>query len=415
MDIARAPQKKTARNVAIGGGLLAVVVITILLSRLGPAVPNVDDATLYKDSVQKGDMVREVRGPGNLVPEHIRFITALASARVERLVAQSGQQVPAGGVLLEMSNPDVQVATLQAEQALSSAEVALLNLGTSLNTQRLGQEGVVASTRTQYITASQDAATADSLLKKKLISPFEYNSKHAMAEELTTRVRLEKQKLDLLTQTIDSQIAVQGRQVALLKTIAAFQRNVLASLAVRSPEAGVLQDLTLQLGQWVTAGTTLAKVVQPGALKAVLHIPETQAKDVQIGQVASIDTRNGIVPGHVSRKDPSAANGSVTVDVALDGPLPAGAVPDLSIDGTIQIERLKNVMSVGRPAYGAATGLVGLYKIVDNGTAAVRVQVQLGRSSVNTVEVIRGLTVGDKIILSDMSQWDAAERVKLKR
>lgn len=415
MDIARAPQKKTARNVAIGIGVLAVVIVTIILSRLGPAVPTVDDATLYKDSVQRGDMVREVRGPGSLVPEHIRFITALSSARVERLVAQSGQTVPAGGVILELSNPDVQVATLQAEQTLSSAEVALLNLSTSLNTQRLGQEGVVASTRTQYIAASQDAAMADSLIRKKLISPFEYNSKRAMAEEVTTRVRIEKQKLDLLTQTIDSQIAVQGRQVALLKTIAAFQRNVLASLAVKAPEAGVLQDLTLQPGQWVTAGTTLAKVVQPGALKAVLRIPETQAKDVQIGQVSSIDTRNGIVPGHVSRKDPSAANGSVTVDVALDGPLPAGAVPDLSIDGTIQIERLKNVLSVGRPAYGAATGLVGLYRIVDNGTAAVRVQVQLGRSSVNTIEVIRGLSVGDKVILSDMSQWDAAQRVKLKR
>lgn len=415
MDITRPPQKKTARNLAIGAGALAVVVVTVVLSRLGPAVPTIDDATLYKDSVQQGDMVREVRGPGSLVPEHIRFITALSSARVERLVAQSGEHVPAGGVLLEMSNPDVQVATLQAEQTLSSAQVGLLNLRTSLNTQRLGQEGVVASTRTQYIAASQDAATADSLLKRKLISPFEYNSKHAAAEELTTRVKLEKQKLDLLTQTIDSQIAVQGRQVELLKTIAAFQQNILASLIVKSQDAGVLQDLTLQPGQWVTAGTTLAKVVQPGSLKAVLRIPETQAKDVQIGQLASIDTRNGIVPGHVSRKDPSSSNGAVTVDVALDGPLPAGAVPDLSVDGTIQIERLKHVLSVGRPAYGAGTGLVGLYKVVDGGTAAVRVQVQLGRSSVNTVEVVRGLNVGDKIILSDMSQWDAAERVKLKR
>jgi multidrug resistance efflux pump len=415
MDIARPPQKKTARNLAIGAGILAVIVVTILLGRLGPAVPTIDDATLYKDSVQKGDMVREVRGPGNLVPEHIRFITAVASGRVERLVAQSGQQVQTGAALLEMSNPDVQVQTLQAEQALSSAEVALLNLRTSLNTQRLAQEGVVATTRTQFIAASQDAATADSLLKRKLISAFDYNSKHATADELTTRVKLERQKLDLVTQTIDSQLAVQGRQVTLLRTIADFQRNVLASLLVKSPDNGVLQDLTLQLGQWVPAGTTVAKVVQPGSLKAVLHIPETQAKDVQIGQAASIDTRNGIVPGHVARKDPSASNGSVTVDVALDGPLPAGAVPDLSIDGTIQIERLKNVLSVGRPAYGAPSGLVGLYKIIDGGAGAVRVQVQLGRSSVNTVEVVRGLNVGDRIILSDMSQWDAAERVKLKR
>lgn len=414
MDIVRAPQKKTGRNLAIAAGVLAVIAMTIVLSRLSPAEPTVDDSTLFKDTVRRGDMVREVRGPGNLVPEHIRWITAMASARVERLVAQSGQQVEPGTVLLEMQNPDVQVTMLQAEQALSAAQVALVNLRTSLQTQRLSQEAVVASTRTQYITAMQDAATADSLMRRQLISPNDYTSKKALAEELTSRVRIEHQRLDLLTQTIDSQIAVQARQVGLLKTIAAFQNNVLASLVVKSPDSGVLQDLALQLGQWVTAGTTLAKVVQPGALKAVLRIPETQAKDVQIGQPASIDTRNGLVAGRVSRKDPSSVNGTVTVDVALDGPLPAGAVPDLSIDGTIQIERLKNVLYVGRPAYGAATGLIGLYKLEDGGHSAVRVSVQLGRSSVNTVEIIRGLKVGDRVILSDMSQWEAAERVRLK-
>ena len=414
MDIVRAPQMKVGRNLAIAAGVIAVIAITVVLSRLSPAEPMVEDGTLFKDAVRRGDMVREVRGPGSLVPEHIRWITAMASARVERLVAQSGQKVEPGTVLLEMQNPDVQITTLQAEQALSAAQVALVNLQTSLQTQRLSQEGVVASTRTQYIAATQDAATADSLLRRKLIAPFDYNSRKALAEELTSRVRIENQRLALLTQTIDSQIAVQARQVELLKTIAAFQNNVLASLKVKAPDSGVLQDLTLQLGQWVTAGTTLAKVVQPGALKAVLRIPETQAKDVQIGQQASIDTRNGIVPGHVSRKDPSSVNGTVTVDVALDGPLPAGAVPDLSIDGTIQIERLKNVLYVSRPAYGTASGLVSLYRVEDGGRSAVRVQVQLGRSSVNTVEIIRGLNAGDRVILSDMLQWEAAKRVRLK-
>ena len=399
----------------VGTGVLLALLATAILPRLKPAAPTVDDATLYTDSVQRGDMVREVRGPGTLAPEHIRWITALASARVERLIVQSGQSVKPGTVLLELANPDVQVTALQAEQALSVAQIALVNLRTTLQTQRLAQEAVVASTHTAYVGASQDAATADSLLAHKLISPFDYNSRRALADELTARVRIEKQRLDLVTQTIDSQVAVQARQVELLKTIAAFQQNVLASLAVKSPDAGVLQDLSLQLGQWVAAGTTLAKVVQPGALKAVIRIPETQAKDVQLGQAATIDTRNGVVAGHVSRKDPSAVNGAVTIDVALEGTLPAGAVPDLSVDGTIQIERLRNVLFVGRPAYGAASGPVGLFKIVDGGAAAVRVQVELGRNSVNTVEILRGLNVGDRVILSDMSRWDAAERVKVKR
>jgi len=414
MDIVRPRKKKTGRNVAIAAGIIAVLALAIVLSRLSPAAPMIEDSALLQDTVRLGDMVLEVRGPGNLVPEHIRWITAMASARVERLIAQSGQAVAPGTVLLVMQNPDVQVTTLQAEQALSAAQVALANLRISLQTQRLSQEGVVATMRTQYMAATQDAAVADSLFTRKLISPLDYSNKKATVDELTVRLRIERQRLDLLTQTVDSQIAVQTQQVDLLKTIAAFQHNVLTSLTVKSPESGVLQDLTLQLGQWVNAGTTLAKVVQPGALKAVLRIPETQAKDVQIGQHVTIDTRNGIVPGHVSRKDPSSANGTVTVDVAFDGVLPAGAVPDLSVDGTIQIERLKHVLFVARPAYGAATGLVGLYKIEDGGHTAVRVAVQLGRSSTNTVEIVRGLKAGDRVLLSDMSRWEAAERVRLK-
>jgi hypothetical protein len=262
--------------------------------------------------------------------------------------------------------------------------------------------------------ATQDAAAADSLVKRKLISPFDANLKKAGAEELTTRKRVAEEQLRLSMQTVDSQIAVQAEQVVRLRAIADFQQNVLKSLSVRAPEGGVLQELTLQPGQWVTAGTTLAKVVQPGKLKAVLRIPESQAKDVQIGQAADIDTRNGHIAGHVSRKDPSAQAGTETVDVALDGALPAGAVPDLSIDGTITIQKLRNVLFTGRPASGAGTGTVGLFKVVEGGSAAIRVQVVLGVSSVNTVEILRGLQVGDRVILSDMSQWDNVDRVRLK-
>jgi HlyD family secretion protein len=414
MDVARAPRKKTGRNVAIGAGALALVVVTVLLSRLTPAAPTVETSTLIVDSVRRGEMVREVRGPGNLVPEQIRWITSQASARVEKLVAQSGQNVKPGDILLEMSNPDVQIQALTAEQALSAAQLALSTLRTSLQSTILAQEGIVASTNTQYVSAMQDAAAADSLVKRNLISPFDANLKRAAAAELVTRRRVAEDQLKLSRQTVDSQIAVQAEQVVRLRAIAAFQENVLKSLVVRAPDAGVVQELTLQQGQWVTAGTTLAKVVQPGSLKAVLRIPESQAKDVLIGQVADVDTRNGHIVGHVSRKDPSAVAGTVTVDVKLDGALPAGAVPDLSIDGTITIQRLPNVLFTGRPASGAGTGTVGLFKVVEGGSAAVRVQVVLGVSSVNTAEIVRGLQVGDRVILSDMSQWDNVDRVRLK-
>jgi HlyD family secretion protein len=414
LDVARPPRKKTARNVGIGVGVLALVAITIALSRLQPASPTVEGGTLLMDTVRKGDVTREVRGPGNLVPERIRWITAQTSARVERLVAVSGQSVNPNEVLLEMSNPDLQIATMQAEQQVRQSQIDLLNLRTNLQSQRLSQEGTVASTNTAFVNASQEAASADSLLKQKLIAQFDANNKKALAEELTTRLRIERQRLALMNQAIDSQIAVQAAQVVQLQAIAQNQRDRLHSLQVRSPEGGVLQDLTLQTGQWVPEGTTLAKVVQPGKLKAVLRIPESQAKDVLIGQGATIDTRNGIIPGHVSRKDPSAQAGTVTIDVALDGPLPAGAVPDLSIDGTIQVEQLKNVLYTGRPASGAGTGPVGLFKVVEGGSAAIRTQVVLGRSSVTTVEIVRGLQVGDKVILSDMSPYDNVDRVRIK-
>jgi HlyD family secretion protein len=415
LDVARAPQKKTGRNALIGAGVLLVVVVTVALAKLKPAAPTVEAATLYTDSVRRGDMVRDVRGPGSLVPEHIIFISPRASARIDRLVAEAGQTLKAGDIMLEMSNPDVQIATLNAEQALAGAQATLVTLTTNLRTQNLSQEGLVATTNTQYVQAKQDAMAADSLLAKKLISPFDYNNKKALAEELTSRLRIEKERLTLMKSTVDSQVDVQKQQVARLKDIAKFQEDVQASLVMRAPDSGVLQeDQTLQLGQWITQGTTIAKVVQPGKLKAQLRIPETQAKDVSIGQKASIDTRNGIIPGHVSRKDPSSVAGTVLVDVALEGPLPAGAVPDLSVDGTIVIEQLKNVLFTGRPASGAGTGPVGIFKVVENGSAAVRVQVLLGRSSVNLVEIVRGLNVGDKVILSDMSQWDNVERVRLK-
>ena len=414
MDIARTPPTRTRRNVLIGGGVVALVAITAWTLSLDPASQTIERSAVLIDSVRRGDVVREVRGPGTLVPERIRWITAQASARVERLASESGRNVGSGELLLELSNPDLQIQTMQAEQQVRQAQIELLNLKTTLRSQLLTQQGVVANTRTQYVSATQEAAAADSLAKRKLMSDFEVQTRRAQRDEFTTRLRVEQERLKLMEEAIDSQIATQASQVEQLKAIAVNQQNRLRSLQVRAPEAGVLQDLTLQLGQWVPEGTTLAKVVQPGRLKAVLRIPESQAKDVTIGQKASIDTRNGFVAGHVTRKDPSAQSGSVTVDVALDGTLPNGAVPDLSVDGTVVIEKLNNVLYSGRPAFSAGSGTATLFKVAGDGKSAVRVPVELGRSSVNVIEIVRGLAAGDRIIVSDMSQYANVARVRIK-
>jgi HlyD family secretion protein len=414
VDIAR-PQKKSVRKpVLIGVGALVLTAVTLALSRLDPAVPTVERAAVLIDTVKQGDLVRDVRGPGTLVPEHIRWITAQASARVERLHTESGREVPTGALLLELSNPDLQIQTMQAEQQVRQAQIDLLNLRTSLRGAILTQEGTVATTRTQWVSSSQEARLADSLVRLGLVPPFEAANRKAAAEEYTTRLRVEQERLALMRAAIDSQLLVQASRVTQLAAIAENQQARLRSLQVRAPDGGVLQELTLQLGQWVPEGTTLAKVVQPGKLKAVLRIPESQAKDVQLGQKATVDTRNGVVPGHVLRKDPSAQGGTVTIDVALDGPLPSGAVPDLSVDGTIIIDRLTNVRFTGRPASSAATGTTSVFKVDADGKTAIRVPVVFGRTAVNSVEVLSGLSVGDRIILSDLSSFATAERLRIK-
>jgi HlyD family secretion protein len=414
MDIVRAPKKKTGRNIAIGAGGLVLLIATVLLAGLDPAAPSVERATLLIDSVARGDIVRDVRAPGTLVSEQIRYITAQASARVERLASESGRNVETGDLLLGLSNPDLQIQTMQAEQQVRQAQIDLLNLRTNLRSQILAQEGVLASLNTQLVHATQLALATDSLAKRQLVSPCESNNAKAAADEMRTRYRVEQERLELMKQAIDAQVGMQSSQVEQLKAIAVNQQNRLASLQVRAPEAGVVQDLTLQLGQWVPEGTTLARVVQPGKLKAVLRVPESQAKDIQIEQQASIDTRNGLIAGRVNRKDPGAQGGTVTIDVALDGTLPAGAVPELSVDGTVIIDNMTDVLHIGRPAFGTAGGTVSLFKLVDDGRAAVRVQVELGRTAVNRVEVVRGLVAGDRVILSDMTPFASVERVKLK-
>lgn len=416
MDIVRAPKKKTGRNIGIALGVVAIAAATWGLSNLKPAAPSVDGDGLLMDSVRRGDITRDVRGPGTLVAERILFITPQANGRVVRIVALAGATLAPGQIILEMSSPDQEIATMRAEQAVRQEQLNLATLRNALTSQRFQQEVSLASATTANVDAQQRASEADSLFRLRLLSQFELNRVKSAAEEASTRLRVANEQLRMTIQAADSQLAVAAANVEALKTIAANERERLQSLIVRAPEAGVLrQDQTLQPGQWVVSGQTIGQVVQPGKLKAVLRIPESQARDVAIGQKATIDIRNGVqIPGTVTRKDPAATGGSVGIDVSLEGALPPGAVPDLSVDGTVVFEKMINVLYTGRPVSGAATGPVGLFKLVEDGKYAERVMVRLGRSSVNTVEIIDGLQPGDRVILSAMDQYDNVDRVRIK-
>lgn len=414
MDIPRAPvNKKRRRTIWAVAGVGAVALITVALSRLSPAAPSVDRATLVIDTVRLGAMVRDVRGPGTLAPEAPRFISAVTSGRVDRVVLRPPAKVDPNTVLLEMSNPDVELQLLSADQQVSAAEAALVTLRTSLETQRLAQEAAVAQLQAGYQDAQRTAVAAESLAQRHLIAAYELQKDRDQVAQLESQLQIGRRQLAVIAGSVDSQIALQKDQIERLRAIDQFQRSRVNSMRVTAGAEGILQDMSLEIGQWVQAGQQLAEVVQPGRLKAVLRIAETQAAEVAPGQQAAIDTRNGIVAGHVSRMDPQAVNGTVSVDVSLDGALPQGARPDLSIEGTITIERLNKVLHVGRPAYGQSNSTVGLFKLTDGGRYAVRVNVQLGRSSVNSVEVLGGLAEGDQVILSDMSRYDAVDRVKL--
>jgi hypothetical protein len=317
-------------------------------------------------------------------------------------------------VLVELSNPDVELQALEAQRQLTDAEAVLINLRTSLETQRLNQQAIVAQVRSEHNDAKRAVDVANQLADKGLIATTDLQRAKDKAEELDTRYAIEQERLRVHTDAIKSQLAVQQSQIGRLREILSFRRQQVSSMRVTAGADGVLQELPLEVGQWAMSGTTLAKVVEPGRLKAVLAIPETQTTGLAIGQRASIDTRNGIIPGHVVRIDPSARNGSVSVDVALDGALPPGARPDLTVDGTIEIERLADVLYVGRPAYGQGNTSVELFRLEPDGRMANRVRVQLGRGSVKAMEIVDGLREGDVIILSDLSQYSDNPHLRLR-
>ena len=414
MDVVRTNKKKKRTPLYIGAGVIVVIAITVGLSQMKPAPPTVDGGAIWRDTVRQGNVVRQVRGPGTLVPEQIRWITAVTNGRIEQKLVLPGAKVTPGTPLIVMSNPDVQLRALDSQRLLSDATSQLVNLTATLETQRLQQEAQVAQVRSQYNEAARNAKLQEELAAKGIGSANDAARARDQLQEQQQRLQIAQKQLEVSSGSIKAQLDAQKQQVEQLRRMVEFNNMQLSSMNVRSESEGVVQQIDLEVGQWVNAGGIIARVVEPGRLKAVLRIPETQAKDVVIGQVASIDTRNGMIPGRVVRIDPGAQNGTVGVDVALEGALPAGARPDLSVDGTIEIERLTNVLYVGRPAYGQAQSTVGLFKLEPGSNTAVRVNVQLGKSSVNFVVIMKGLNAGDVVVLSDMSQDDAFERVRLR-
>jgi HlyD family secretion protein len=415
LDIARPSQarQKRIRRIAYGSAaVVAILLITLGLSRLKPAAPTVEGAWI--DTVKRGEMLRNVRGLGTLVPDEIRWIPAVTEGRVERRVIEPGAEVTPDSVILELSNPDVELAALEAESQLRAAEAQLTETKVRLETQRLDQLANAARIHADYQQAKMRAETDGELAAQGLVADLNARLSKVAAEELKHRDEIEQQRLAIAGQSVQAQIRVQDANVEQRRALARLRRNQVLSLRVRAGIHGVLQLIPVEIGQRVTPGTNLARVAQPDKLKAVVRVAETQVKDVTIGQPASVDTRNGIVEGKVTRIDPSVQNGTVAVDIALTGPLPKGARPDLTVDGTIELERLSDVLYVGRPAQGQAESLVSLFKVQEGTNEAIRTKVKLGKNSVTTVEILEGLKQGDQVVLSDTSAWDAFDRIKVK-
>jgi multidrug resistance efflux pump len=418
LDIKRDPPKKTKRYIILAIGVIGLVTTSFIISRLQPAAPPVERGTLWFDTVKRGEMKREVNAPGTLEPEYVRNITALISGRVEDLPVKPGVPVTSSTVLVILSSPDEDIKQLQSEQALNAAVGNLASLKTTLHQQILTQQGTVASTHTQYNDAVRTASVQDSLAKRNLATLNDVAAAHDKITEYKQRVDIEQRRLDDIQSSEQQQIDLQNQQIESLRAILNEQKRRVASMRVVSPEAGLLQTLgnpPLELGQYVNAGTVIARVVQPGKLKAVLRVPENLAKDVVPGLPATVDLHNNnVVKGRVIRTDPSSVQGTVTVEVSIEDALPAGTRSDLAVDGTIEIERLPNVLFIARPGFGQAESSVGIFRVVKNKGEALRTTVALGRASVNTIEIKNGLSIGDSVIISDMSQFDATNRVRIK-
>lgn len=418
MDIQRpssVARNKKIRRIIIGvGALIGIALITVALSRLKPAAPTVERGTAWLDTVKRGPMVRQVRGLGTLVPEEIRWIPAATDGRVERIVVYPGTPVTPDTVILELVNPNQSQALLEAEQQLNGAEAQYKNLQVTVANDLLAQEAGANAVTADYRQAKLQAEADGQLAKEGLVSSLTSRLSQVRSDNLGVREQIEQKRYTSMRDSAQSRLAVQQAEVNRLRALLALRRSQVSQLHVRAGIAGMLQQVPVDVGQQVGPGTNLARVADQRHLKAQLKIAETQAKDIVIGQTASVDTRNGMIPGHVSRIDPAVQNGTVTVDVALEGELPKGARPDLSVDGTIELERLDDILYVGRPTYGQEQSVISLFKLDEDGVTCTRTKVSIGKTSVNTVEVKAGLKQGDQVILSDMSQYDAFDRIRLK-
>lgn len=409
--VARKKRIRMAVYVLLTLGLVAVA--TWRIYKLEPAAPSVERATVWVDSVKRGPMLRDVKGTGTLVPEEILWIPAASEGQVTKVMAKSGEKVRPDSILVVMTNPDMELAANDLDWQVKQAEANFADLKVRLESQRLDQQSVVASVASDMNQAGLTKDKDEALLKMQLKSELEVKLSVAKWQELVNKHEIEQKRLDIMTESTRAQLDAQNVQIEKLKAQAQLNKQKVSELTVRAGTDGVLQEMTLQVGQRVHPGDVLAKVAQPWKLKAEIKIAETQAKDILLGQAAEIDTRNGIIPAHVTRIDPNVVNGTRTVDCKLDGPLPAGAVPDLSVDGTVEIERLTDVVYVGRPVFGQPNSSVSLFRLDGDGKNAARVTVKLGRASVNSIEVVDGLRVGDQVILSDMSAQDQNPRIRL--
>ena len=395
---------------------MVLAALAFFVTRLKPASPTVDRATVWTDTVKRGPLLRQVRGPGTLVPreDRIRLIPAETEATVVRIRVLPGAKVEPDTLLMDLVDPTVQQELLDAQLQLKAAQADLTNIRAKLQSDLMTQKAAAATVGADYSQAKLQAQTDKSLYDLGVISGLTYSASKGKADELTTRDGLEKQRLTLNEKAIETQIAVQETKVQQAQALLALKQKQQDALSVRAGISGVLSDLPHQVGEHVDPGTTLAKVIQLDQLKASLKIAETQARDIQIGQPSEIDTHNGVIPGKVMRIDPAVVNGTVTVDVELEGTLPKGARPDLSVDGTIDLDRMADVIYVGRPAFGNENSTISLFKLSADGKTAVRVPVKVGRASVNSIQVIEGLQDGDTVILSDMSRWDSTDRIRLE-
>jgi len=416
MDIPRksaAKKRRIKRILYALTAIIAVAVITVGVSRLQPAVPSAERNTLWTGTVARGTIPRNVRGLGTLVPEEIRYVPAITAGRVEKRLVQPGAQVTANQVLMELTDPAVEQAFIDAESQLRGAEANLTTLKVQLDKTILDQEATLAQARSDFNKAKMQFEVNEQLGKQGLKSELEVNLSRIAAQDAESRVALEIKRLAGSRDEAKAKVAAEDEKVRQLRDAVGLKRKQLDALKVRAGIDGELQTIAVQVGQQVTLGQELARVANPRRLKAEIKVAETQAKDIQIGQSVSIDTRSGIIPGKVIRIDPSVQNGTRTVDASLEGELPKGAVPDLSVDGTIELEKLENILYVNRPVHGQEHSTIGIFKLDPDGAGASQIQVKLGRGSVTTIEILEGLKEGDVVILSDTSQFDSSPRIRI--